>query len=57
MCIRDRIYGLLEVSDKPNKEGSLNGGNGVTNDIKLMVKVGRVLCIECPKLIIFRPIA
>ena len=34
-----KIYGLLEVPDKPDKDGSLNIGNGVTNDVKLMVKV------------------
>ena len=36
-----KVYGLLEVSDKPDKDGSKNIGNGVTNDIKLMVKVRR----------------
>jgi hypothetical protein len=30
---------LLIVSDKPSKDGGLNNGNEVTNDIKLMVKV------------------
>lgn len=34
-----KIYGLLEISDKPDKDGSLNTGNRVTNDIKLQVKV------------------
>lgn len=34
-----RIYSLLEVSDKPDKDGSMNIGNAVTNDVKLMVKV------------------
>ena len=36
-----KVYGLLEVSDKPNEDGSLNVGNQVTNDIKLMVKANR----------------
>ena len=36
-----KIYSLLEVSDKSDKDGSKNIGNGVTNDIKLMVKVCR----------------
>lgn len=35
----NKIYGLLEVSDKPASDGSLNIGNQVTNDVKLMVKV------------------
>ena len=34
-----QVYNLLQVSDKPDKDGSKNIGNGVTNDIKLMVKV------------------
>lgn len=34
-----KIYQLLEVSDKPDKDGGLNIGNGVTDDIKIMVKV------------------
>jgi hypothetical protein len=36
-----RVLDLLIVSDKPGKDDSLNNGNGVTNDIKLMVKVNR----------------
>lgn len=35
-----KVYSLLEVGDKPAEDGSTNIGNGVTNDIKLMVKVG-----------------
>ncbi len=34
-----KVYGLLEISDKPGPDGSLNVGNQVTNDVKLMVKV------------------
>ena len=34
-----KVYSLLQISDKPDKDGSLNTGNGVTNDIKVMVKV------------------
>lgn len=34
-----RVLDLLIVSDKPGEDGSLNSGNGVTNDIKLMTKV------------------
>lgn len=33
------VYSLLEVPDKPGKDGSLNVGNGVTDDVKLLVKV------------------
>ena len=34
-----KIYELLEISDKPGEDGSLNVGNRVTNDVKVMVKV------------------
>jgi hypothetical protein len=33
------MLALLTVSDKPNADGDLNIGNGVTNDLKLMIKV------------------
>lgn len=33
------VFGLLEISDKPGKDGSLNTGNKVTDDVKVMVKV------------------
>ena len=34
------VYGLLEVADKPDKDGAMNVGNGVTNDLKIVIKVG-----------------
>lgn len=34
-----KIFELLKVPDQPAKDGSLNVGNEVTNDIKFMVKV------------------
>ena len=37
------VYELLEVSDKPAKDGQLNSGNGVTDDVKLMVKVSSII--------------
>jgi hypothetical protein len=33
-----KIYGLLEISDKPDADGNTNNGNKVTNDIKLLTK-------------------
>ena len=38
-----KVLELLKVSDKPGEDGSLNVGNGVTDDIKVMVKVGSVI--------------
>lgn len=40
-----KIYDLLHVSDKPDKDGGKNIGNAVTNDIKLMVKVSNT-CVS-----------
>ena len=37
-----KILALLKVSDKPGEDGSLNVGNEVTNDVKLMVKMNRL---------------
>ena len=37
------VYGLLEVGGKPDKDGALNVGNKVTDDVKLMVKVSAAL--------------
>lgn len=35
----EKVLKLLKVPDKPGEDGSLNLGNGVTNDVKLFVKV------------------
>ena len=37
------VYELLEVSDQPGKNGELNSGNGVTDDVKLLVKVSEMI--------------
>ena len=34
-----KMMSLLEISDKPGEDGSLNSGNRVTDDVKIMVKV------------------
>lgn len=34
-----KIYSKLEISDKPDKDGGLNVGNQVTNDLKPLIKV------------------
>lgn len=34
-----KVFELLEISDKPGEGGSLNNGNKVTDDVKLMLKV------------------
>ena len=41
-----KVFGLLEISDKPGEDGSLNIGNQVTDDVKLMVKVRNSVMAE-----------
>ena len=36
------VYKLLEGPEKAGDDGSLNAGNGVTDDVKLMVKANRM---------------
>lgn len=36
---------LVRVADKPGPDGSLNGGNQVTNDVKVLVKVCPIPCL------------
>lgn len=38
------VLGLLRIPDKPAEDGGLNVGNGVTNDVKLLVKVRGSSC-------------
>ncbi|MCJ1332347.1 hypothetical protein MMC10_009039 [Thelotrema lepadinum] len=52
----DKIYSLLEVSDKPSDDGSLNSGNGVTNDIKQMVKANRLTGVHVTPTVLFNGI-
>lgn len=48
-----KIYGLLEISDKPDKDGSTNTGNKVTNDIKYMTKTNRLLGVHVTPTVLF----
>ncbi|KAL8637531.1 MAG: hypothetical protein Q9228_005203 [Teloschistes exilis] len=47
------VYELLEVQDKPGEDGSLNIGNGVTDDLKVMVKVNRLLGVHVTPTVLF----
>lgn len=47
------IYGLLEIGDKPGKDGALNTGNGVTDDIKVMVKTNRMVGVHVTPTVVF----
>ncbi|KAK5003672.1 hypothetical protein LTR28_009875, partial [Elasticomyces elasticus] len=41
-----KVLKLLEIPDKPGDDGSMNSGNGVTDDIKQMVKANRLGIVE-----------
>jgi hypothetical protein len=47
------ILKLLTVSDKPGEDGSLNIGNGVTNDLKQLVKLARVSGVHVSPTVLF----
>jgi len=48
-----KIFSLLEISNKADKDGNLNVGNAATNDVKLMVKANRLQGIHVTPSVIF----
>ena len=48
-----KIMALLKVPDQPAEDGSLNVGNGVTNDMKLMVKANRLTGVHVTPTVLF----
>lgn len=46
-------YSLLEISDKPDKNGGLNAGNRVTDDVKVMVKANRLVGVYVTPTVVF----
>ncbi|KAF2858747.1 hypothetical protein K470DRAFT_259464 [Piedraia hortae CBS 480.64] len=48
-----KVFELLKIDDKPGKDGSKNSGNGVTNDIKLMVKANRLTGVHVTPTVLF----
>lgn len=49
----DDVFRLLEVSDKPAADGGLNIGNKVTNDLKVVVKMARLVGVHVSPTVIF----
>lgn len=47
------MYNLLHISDKPGKDGSLNTGNQVTNDLKVLVKMNRMQGVHVTPTVVF----
>ncbi|KAJ6442648.1 hypothetical protein O9K51_03823 [Purpureocillium lavendulum] len=48
-----KVYALLEVPDKPAADGSLNVGNQVTNDLKLLTKMNRLIGVHVTPTVVF----
>ena len=38
----EKVMGLLRIPEKAGEDGSLNAGNGVTADVKVVVKMARL---------------
>jgi protein-disulfide isomerase len=49
----NEVYELLKISDKPGKDGSLNNGNAVTNDLKVLVKMNRLTGVHVTPTVVF----
>ncbi|KAK0655667.1 hypothetical protein B0T16DRAFT_319716 [Cercophora newfieldiana] len=49
----EAVYGLLAVPDKPAEDGSLNVGNAVTNELKVLVKMARLVGVHVSPTVIF----
>ncbi|KAI1123158.1 hypothetical protein F5Y10DRAFT_252360 [Nemania abortiva] len=47
------VYERLEIPDKPAADGSLNIGNKVTNDLKVLVKMARLVSVHVSPTVIF----
>lgn len=48
----EQVYGLLAIPEK-GEEGALNSGNGVTNDLKLLIKANRVIGVHVSPTVFF----
>jgi hypothetical protein len=49
----DEVYKLLEISDRPAEDGSLNTGNKVTDDVKRMVRMNRLVGVHVTPTAVF----
>lgn len=49
----EKMFDLLKISDKPAEDGSLNTGNAVTNDLKVLVKMNRMQGVHVTPTVVF----
>jgi hypothetical protein len=48
-----KMLKLLWIDDKPSADGGLNTGNGVTNELKVLVKMNRMQGIHVTPTVVF----
>jgi len=53
---RGEMLGLLQIADQPDKDGALNIGNKVTDDLKLHIKAARLVGIHVSPTVVFNGI-
>lgn len=51
--IEEKVYQMLEISDKPDKDGGLNVGNKVTDALKVQIKAARLVGVHVSPTVIF----
>lgn len=49
----DKVYSLLEIPEKPGPDGALNAGNQVTNDLKVITKMNRLIGIHVTPTVVY----
>lgn len=49
----DEVYKLLAIPEKVGEDGSLNTGNAVTNDLKVVTKMNRLVGVHVTPTVVF----
>ncbi|KAF7536926.1 hypothetical protein G7Z17_g12960 [Cylindrodendrum hubeiense] len=49
----EEVYRLLVIPDKPGPDGFLNSGNQVTNDVKLVTKMNRLVGVHFTPTVVY----
>lgn len=49
----DEVYKLLAIPEKAGEDGSLNIGNAVTNDLKVVTKMNRLIGVHVTPTVVF----
>lgn len=48
-----KVLELLWIDNKPGKDGALNVGNGVTDDLKVLIKMNRLVGVHVTPTVLF----